>query len=109
MKIAYNVTIKVEHEVKNEWLKWMKEVHLQDMLKTGKFLSYRMMKLLGHDDEDGVTYGIQYVCERMEELKEYQAEYAAELQAAHASRFKDKYIAFRTIMVIIEEERIEGS
>ncbi len=35
--ILYNVTISIDPEVHQEWLAWMKEVHIPDVLKTGMF------------------------------------------------------------------------
>lgn len=103
MKIAYNVTIKIEEDVHDDWFKWMKSSHIQDVMNTGNFESYRMMRLLGHDDQDGITYSIQYVCSDKESLNDYQENHAPELQKEHMERYKDKFVGFRTIMEIREE------
>jgi hypothetical protein len=61
MKILYNVTIKIETTIQEEWLEWMKNVHIPDVLATECFESYRLTRILGDDDEHGVGFAIQYV------------------------------------------------
>jgi len=35
--ILYNVTVKIMKPLEAEWLKWMKEVHIPDVINTGLF------------------------------------------------------------------------
>jgi hypothetical protein len=37
--IVYNVTINLDHDIHDEWVKWMKEKHLHDVMATGMFTS----------------------------------------------------------------------
>ena len=97
--IVYNVTINVHDEVHQEWLKWMKEIHLPQVMDTGMFTSYAMHKLLTRqEDEDGITFCIQYTCPSMAEYERYSNEFAPALQAETQKLFGGKYIAFRTLM-----------
>ena len=95
--IVYNVTVKVDNEVHDDWFKWMKEHHIPDVMKTGLFASNNMMKVLV-DDEDGVTYSIQYRTTSWENLKEYQDKHAAGLQKEHTEKYAGKFVAFRTLL-----------
>jgi len=52
-------------------------------------------------DEQGTTYAIQYFCESVELLQGYWKEYAPALQAGHTQRYKDKFVAFRTVMELV--------
>ncbi len=99
--ILYNVTVKVEHDVHDEWLKWMKEVHIPDVLKTGIFSENKICRLLYVDETDGKTYSIQYLCENMDSFRTYQDNHAKALQAEHTNRYKDKFVAFRTLMEVL--------
>lgn len=100
-KILYNVTVKIEHEVHRDWLQWMKRVHLPDMMATGMFLEHKVCRLMGVDEEDGVTYAVQYLCPDLETYKRYQTEYALRLQKDHKERYGGKYVAFRTLMKVV--------
>lgn len=53
-------------------------------------------------DEDGITYAVQYFCNNIDALRRYQHEEAPALQAKHAGRFGGKFVAFRTVMKIVE-------
>jgi hypothetical protein len=93
----YNVTINIEEEVHQEWLQWMKEVHIPDVMETGMFLDNRILQVMV-EEEQGITYSIQYGVRDLETLKLYQEVYAPKLQAEHTAKFKDKFVAFRTIL-----------
>jgi len=96
--IIYNVTININHDVHDEWLKWMKEEHIPEVLKTGLFTEWKMLRLLGDADSGGTTYAIQYTCDTMEDYEKYRQEYAPALQQATLNKFKDKFVAFRTLL-----------
>ena len=96
----YNVTITVEKEIHENWLKWMKEIHLPDVMRTGIFTENKICKLLTQDSE--ITYAIQYTFRNMDDYHKYQKEFASKLQKEHSDKFKNKFAAFRTILEIIE-------
>ena len=99
--ILYNVTVKINHDIQQDWLNWMKEVHIPDVLKTGLFSSYKLCRIL-HNEPDGVTYAIQYFCASMKDFEQYQRVHAKVLQADHTQRYEGKYVAFRTLMEVID-------
>jgi hypothetical protein len=98
--ILYNVTVKVKKEASSEWLDWMKAKHIPDVLATGLFSEHKICRIL-HDEQDGDTFAIQYLCKNMEDFKTYQEKHAKALQEEHAQRYKDKYVAFRTLMEVV--------
>lgn len=98
--IIYNVTVNIENDVREEWLEWMKEKHIPDVMKTGHFLENKICKVLV-DEEQGTTYSIQYTCESMEALNNYQQEHSPRLQKEHAEKFANKFVAFRTLLEVV--------
>ena len=76
----------------------MKQSHIPDVLKTGCFSECKLNKILGLDETDGISYAIQYSCKRMHDLQLYMDNHAAELQQEHINRYKDQFVAFRTLM-----------
>lgn len=96
--IIYNVTININHDVHDEWLKWMQEEHIPAVLKTGMFLEGKMLRLLGDEDSGGTTYAIQYTCASMKDYEKYRDEFAPALQQETSKLFKDKFVAFRTLL-----------
>ena len=99
--IIYNVTVKIENSVHDEWLGWMRTIHIPEVMNTGLFVENRVLKVLGDDENDGITYSIQYICNGMEDYNKYKNDFAPNLQAKHSEKYKDKFVAFRTLLEII--------
>ena len=99
--IIYNVTINVDDSIHDEWLKWSKEIHIPEVLKTGMFIECRLCKVLS-SEESGATYSFQYSCEGMEKYEKYIREFATALRAEVSEKFGDKFVAFRTLLEVIE-------
>ena len=99
--LLYNVTVKILNTVHDEWLQWMREKHIPEVMATGLFLENRICHILGEDDSEGTTYAFQYVVADMETFQRYQKEFAPALQKDHAERYANQYVAFRTLMEVI--------
>ena len=97
----YNVTVNIAEDAHQQWVKWMKEKHIADVMKTGCFIDSQLVKVLYVNDE-GHTYSIQYKFLEMADIEKYQKEFAAALQAEHKAMFGEKYTAFRTLLQIID-------
>ena len=101
--IIYNVTVNIEESAQQEWLKWMNETHIAEVLNTGMFTAAKMSKVLVEEQMGGITYSIQYTCECQEKLDVYNKDFAPDLQAEHNNKFQGKFVAFRTLMEVISE------
>ncbi len=98
--IIYNVTVKISNEKHDDWIEWMKVVHIPEVLATGKFTHHVFSKVLIEDDE-GTNYSIQYYCDSTEVLDDYQENFAPKLQQEHTARYKDHFVAFRTLLEVV--------
>ncbi|MCM4152612.1 DUF4286 domain-containing protein [Arenibacter sp. N53] len=99
----YNVTMNIEESIQTEWLSWMKEVHIPEMLDTGKFSKALMTKVLVEEEMGGITYSIQYTTDSKETLQKYYDEDAERLRKKAMELFSGKFVAFRTELAIISE------
>jgi hypothetical protein len=99
--IIYNVTIKVQNDVADAWVNWMKTTHIADLMDTGLFVDCRLCRLLEQDETEGVTYTAQYFCEGMEQYNIYIDKYAEIMRDKGFKLFGGKFIAFRTVMEVI--------
>jgi len=96
--LLYNVTVGVDKDIEQEWLAWMKETHIPDVMKTGMFVSSKIYKVL-HDQEDGtVSYSVQYFAKTLDNFQQYLERYAPALAEEHRQRFMNKHVAFRTLL-----------
>lgn len=96
----YNVTVSIDKSLTEDWLQWMKTVHIPDVLKTGYFIENKICKVL-HVDDEGDTFSIQYTFNEMADIEAYQKNDAPRLQAEHSKRYEGKYAAFRTLLQIV--------
>lgn len=97
--ILYNVTVSVDDEIAPEWVSWMKEIHIPEVLATGHFSGYRMLRMLSDQaDASGQTYAIQYEAETIGHLENYLSRDAQVLREKHAIRYGSRAIAFRTVL-----------
>lgn len=99
----YNVTINIDESVHDQWLSWMRETHIPEMLATGKFTNARMLKVLVEEEMGGITYSVQYTTKNKETLEQYYKEDANRLRGDAMRLFADKFVAFRTELEIISE------
>ncbi len=95
--ILYNVTISVDGRIEKEWLKWMREIHIPDVMATKLFVDHKIFKLMNEVD-GGTTYAIQYFALDAQDINTYMREHAPRLQQEHAGRYGDKALAFRTLL-----------
>lgn len=97
--IIYHVTINVEEAIHNEWIRWMKEVHIPEVMATGMFSDYHMMRMISRSEgETGITYAVQYFSENMDNYLRYQEEFAPALQAETRRLYEGKFVAFRSLL-----------
>lgn len=98
--ILYNVTINIESDVHEEWLKWMREVHVPEVMQTGLFIENKICRLL-HEEEQGITYAFQYTCASLVEYEKYKSEHAPRLQAEVRKKYEGKFVAFRSLLEVV--------
>ena len=99
--ILYNVTITIDQEIEEDWKHWMLANHIPDVMNTGKFEDFKMLKMLSHPPDEGVTYVVQYFAKNQQALDDYQRHHAPELQKEHSERYAGKFAAFRTLLEVM--------
>lgn len=102
--IIYNVTINIDDEVHDQWLSWMKDKHIPDMLATGKFSHAKMTKILVEEEMGGTSYSIQYTCKDKKTLQLYYQENASIMREEGIKLFPNKFVAFRTELEVITQQ-----
>lgn len=100
--IIYSVTVSLAPEVESDWREWMISKHIPDVMATDHFVEKRMTKVIDGHEEGAINYNIQYMCESVEKLNDYNEKFAPKLQKEHGDRYGDKFIAFRTLLEIVE-------
>lgn len=101
--VLYNLTVVVDYDHADRWLRWMKEKHMPDVLATGVFLEGKIARILA-EEQGGVSYSIQYLAADMESYNRYEREFAPALRKEHEDMFPGQVAAFRTLLDIIHHE-----
>ncbi len=100
--IVYSVTVSIETEITEEWLTFMKTMHIPQVMDTGCFLSHRIQRLLDPPSEPGFdTFNMQYEVPSLMDLDRYRAEFAPAIQRDHEEKYKDRFVAFRSVLEIL--------
>ncbi len=103
--IIYNVTSNIDINVHDQWLKWIKE-HIPQVLSTGCFIEAKLTKVLV-DEDQSVTYSVQYRAKSREDLDLYYSKFADNLRQDAVKHFADKVLAFRTELEVIDEYSVK--
>jgi hypothetical protein len=101
--IIYNVTTNIHESVHDQWLNWMQQKHIPEILATGKFSSARIVKVLVEEEMGGITYSVQFVTDSKETLEKYYQEDAPAFRQEALQLFADKMLTFRTELELISD------
>ena len=96
----YNVTINIDNAVEKDWLRWIQEKHIPEMLATGIFSEAKLCQVMVEEAE-GITYSVQYTTDDKKNLEKYYRENADKLRQEGQSLFGGKFVAFRTELNVI--------
>ena len=99
--IVYNVTIKITNAIDANWLQWLKEEHVPDIIKTGCFTHATILRLLEVDDTEGPTYAVQYFSESKGLYNNYIENHAAAMRQKGFDKWGTAFIAFRSVMQVV--------
>jgi hypothetical protein len=101
--IVYNVTCNMPKSASSEWLDWMKNEHIPEVMHTGCFISHKLLKLLGTEaTEEDVNYVVQYTCENIETLERYRRDFGPTLMQKTLAKYGDSVLAYRSVLEIID-------
>lgn len=100
----YSVTININNEAETEWLNFMQNKHIADVLNAGYFTKAIMRRAESNADENTTTYNIEYLTETAENYKAYLQNTAPVLQKDVSDRFAGKFTAQRVFYEIVFEQ-----
>lgn len=100
--ILYNVTVSIDATVGEEWLAYMREKHIPEVMETGHFLEARLCRVNG-EEEGGMTFATTYLCESESVFEEYERKHAADLRKEFNEKWAGKFASFRTFLNVVEE------
>jgi Domain of unknown function (DUF4286) len=100
--IAHNITVKVHHDIEAAWIRWQQQEHIPDIMATGQFTDYKFYRLLDQNEDDGITYIVQYFAPSVDHYNTYINEFSETLRQKAFAKWGNKFIAFRTVMQVVD-------
>lgn len=100
--ILYNITYMVSHPIHEEWLVWMKTIHIPEIMSSGLFERNQLLKLLEVDEQEGVTYAVQFYADSLQQYNTYITNHAPALRLKANQKWGDQVLGYRTIMEIVQ-------
>jgi hypothetical protein len=100
--IIYNITIKVDWSIAEDWENWMKNTHIPEMLESGCFDKHLLVRLLEVDETEGPTYAIQFFAPTLSKYDYYLQHFAPAFRKKEADNWGQKIVDFRTLMQVID-------
>ena len=100
--IIYNITTKVHNSIAAEWLQWLKNIHVKDVMESECFTEYKIVQLLEIDETDGPTFAVQFFAESKGLYNHYVEKFAGEMRKRSFDKWGDKFISIRSVMQIVD-------
>jgi hypothetical protein len=101
-RIIYNVTVKVESQIADEWLQWLLNEHIPVLMQTKCFTDYKVVRLLEVDDSEGPTYAVQYYAQSKADYDRYIEIYSSAMRRNSVEKWGERFVAFRSVMEVVK-------
>lgn len=95
---VFNVTTQVSHSVSEEWMQWLKEIQLPEIMLSKCFSDFQIYKLLGHDETQGLTFVIQFFVESKESYENFIQNYAEVFRQNSITKWGNEMPSFETLL-----------
>lgn len=97
----YNVTTLVAWQVHTDWLAWVRQSYIPQVLATGCFTHHRMVQLLDTDEAEGPTYAIQFFADGEAQYQNYLRKLAPGIRQQAIQRWGESCISFHSGMKVV--------
>ncbi len=98
--LLFNVTVIVEEASATEWLEWMKEIHLPQLMQAETFVSHRILRIVDSPNE-GVSYCVQFIAEDEAKHQSFLDLHEQQFTAEIYAKYPNKLVIFSTLMEFV--------
>lgn len=103
MFYLYNITYNIEEQIHDQWLRWVQEYHIPDVLKNTPFVGAKLIKVWMDEELGGITYSIQYQAENRAMLDIFLYESKFNIFGDMLKMFPNQFVSFSTELEVINE------
>lgn len=100
--LIFNTTYQVTTKHTDNWIQWIKTDHIPFMMNSGVFLEPQISKIVGSEDETGVSFSVQFMIENMDTLVHWHKQYATEFQNIVTNKFGTEVVFFSTVLELLD-------
>ena len=101
--IVYNITVKPDPQIAEDWLSWCTQEFIPGMLNTGCFGNTRVLQMLEVDNSDGPTYTIQFNAESKALYNLYREKHADYILEKAQEIWENRFVSFHSVMQVINQ------
>lgn len=99
--IIYSVQITIQKSVSENWLAYMQQKHIREVMDTGCFSSFQLLKQTDFEDDINDRYIVNYACVSEDLLQKYLTNFAASLREDVVKHFEHQFTAERKIYKLL--------
>ncbi len=96
--LFHNITYNIDINAEADFLDWMRNTHIPNVMLSGFPKSFQILKLLTEIDNGGVTYSVQYFFDSIEGFEVYENDYLDDFNFAVDKRYRGKYVFFASLL-----------
>lgn len=96
--LIHNITYNIDKQLEEEFLIWMKDIHIPKVMKTGFPKSQKIMRLLTELDNGGTTFSVQYKFDSIEGFEVFENDYLDDLHDEVHGKYKGNYVHFVSLL-----------
>lgn len=100
--LIYNTTYHIENDEARNFVIWLHEVYMPQIEEQGLLKNPRLTRILSHKEEESECFSLQWEVEDSQVLHRWHTQLGAKLNTEMVNAFKNKVIAFPTLMEVIE-------
>jgi hypothetical protein len=103
MKILINDTTSIHPAQAQNWIQWMQNIVIPLVKNESCIESFRLTKIKGGEDENGITYALQFICKDVADYQHFSQHFDPKLQEEQKNRFQGHFGSFRSVLEVLEE------
>lgn len=94
----FNQTFSVDENVFSTWSSWTKSVYIPEVMASGFFEQFLVLKLLSPVAENQHTFALQFFANELIVIEEVEQLFELDFEFKIATKFGDKVLFFRTLL-----------
>jgi len=99
----YRVSVGVDDDIAEEWLAWMRTIHVPEVLATGCFTGCTFTRQVEPESRGRrQCFLLEYGLATLDQFKAYEVRHAARLREAHSARYSGQFEASRSIAILVD-------